>query len=52
MPLSAHITTAIAGALLLGAVDPCAAQSTAGENGAKDREIRMLKREISKSQAR
>lgn len=52
MPLTAHITTAITGALLLGAVAPCAAQSTPGEDGAKDREIRMLKREISKSQAR
>lgn len=44
----AHITTAMAGALLLGAVAPCAAQET---NEAKDREIRMLKRELSKSRA-
>jgi len=48
MQLSAHITTAITGAMLLGAVVPCAAQ---GGSEDKDREIRMLKREISKSRS-
>lgn len=46
--MTAHITTAIAGALLLGVVVPCAAETGAGE---KDREIRKLKRDLSKSQA-
>ncbi len=48
MRLSAHMTTAITGAMLLGAVVPCAAQ---GGSEDKDREIRMLKREISKSRS-
>jgi hypothetical protein len=47
---AAHITTAITGAMLLGAVAPCAAQTGPGVKD-KDREIRMLKRELSKSQS-
>ena len=46
MRSSAHITTAFTGAMLLGALVPCAAQGTTQN---KDREIRMLKRELGKS---
>lgn len=48
MRIPAQITTVLTGALLLGTVAPCAAQAKEGD---KDREIRLLKRELSKSQA-
>ncbi len=48
MQMTTYMTTAITGAMLLGAAVPCVAQ---GETADKDREIRMLKRELSKSRA-
>ncbi|NWK56116.1 hypothetical protein HW115_10885 [Verrucomicrobiaceae bacterium N1E253] len=48
MQHSAQIITRIVGAWLLALVMPCAAQSGTGE---KEREIRMLKRELSKTKA-
>lgn len=48
-----HITSAVAGVLLLGAAAPCAAQASASAaDSDKDREIRRLKSQLQLSQSR
>jgi len=49
--MNSHIQPAIAGAMLLGAMGVCAAQQGGGVTTDKDREIRILKRELSKAKS-